>query len=95
MGNKSAISGLAIQCALAEIDGLSTCLAMMGLMELIREDLLLLPTFGACANKRLQVFMTFKTWAMLWCGHKLLLRPRAGFAVAAKPARPSPAAVFT
>jgi hypothetical protein len=81
---KSSNSSLAIQCALAEIDGLAACLAEMGLFELIRENLFLLPAFGACANKRFQMFMTFKTWAVLRCGHKLLLWARTGPAVAGR-----------
>jgi hypothetical protein len=82
MGNKSINSSLAIQRALTEIDGLAACIAAMGLIELIREDLFLLPAFGAGANKRLQVFMAFETWAVLRGRHILLLFAQAGSAVA-------------
>jgi len=82
MGNKSPISGLSIQRALAEIDGLTACIATMGFFKLIGENLFLLPAFGTGANKRLQVLMTFETWTVLRCGHNLLLRPEPGSAVA-------------
>jgi hypothetical protein len=35
MGDELPLSSLAIQCALAEIDGLAACLAKMRLIELI------------------------------------------------------------
>jgi hypothetical protein len=80
MGDELPLSSLTIQGALAEIDGFAACLAMMGLTELIREDLFFLAAFGACANKRFQMFMAFEAWAVLRCGHELLLGARSGLA---------------
>jgi hypothetical protein len=73
MGDVFPTSSLTIQGALAEIDGLATCIAMVRLIELIRENLFFLAALGACANKRLQMLMAFEAWAVLRCGHNLLL----------------------
>jgi hypothetical protein len=71
--NQTEKSGLAIQRALAEIDRLSTSGTLVILIEFIRKNLFSLAARGAFADKGLQMFMVFKSRAVLGCRHRVLL----------------------
>jgi hypothetical protein len=66
-------SGLAVQSTLGKINRLATSRASVGLIEFIRKNFFLLAACGACANKRLQMFVAFKSRAMLRSCHDILL----------------------
>jgi hypothetical protein len=59
----------ALQCALAEVDGLAATIAGMGFFKFIGKDFFFLAAFGAFAHKRFQIFELFIPGTMLWCRH--------------------------
>jgi hypothetical protein len=58
-----------VKLALGEIYLLSTIVAGVGLVKLIRKNFLGCAAGGTIADKRLQMFELFKPGTMLWCTH--------------------------
>jgi hypothetical protein len=64
---------MSLKGASVEVNGFSAPSTAVRLVELVREDLLLLPALRALANKGAEILEAFVTRAMSGCLHSLLL----------------------